>query len=551
MLSDPHMAVERGVGRFLPAALRIAIWTLASRVLGLVRDRLMFAEFGRGPEAGAFFLAWTVPNLFRRLLGEGALTAAFVPVLGERLDRDGLAAARRSFAIVAGALAVVLLGLLAIAWGLVWALPGDLLQSGAQTSDAAERESYAHVLRSLLFVLLPYVVPICLVALMAGAQNVRGRFSLPALAPVVLNVFWITGVIVVASSDLALPDKAITLGGFVLAGGFAQLLLQLPGLWKSGLLTRPRLAFADPDLARVARSMLPMLLGLSVVQLSTLVTQVIAAFVVPEVGANSVLFLGHRLLEFPHALLGIALGTAVFPLLSLHGSRGENAEMQAALDKALASGSFLALPACFGLVAVAPALVEVLFVSGRFGGDDARETRRVAQILALALPGLVAVQVLARAHYALDDMRGPVRISLLLFGLSVVLQLVLAPLYGTLGLAASAAIIATANALMLLVSLGRRHSLPRLRRTGLALLQSACATVPMAGAAFGSVELTGEWLQQEDPLALRILVELLAPIVVASGVFFAVSVLLGRSGRFGENELLSVLQRMRRRRSRR
>jgi putative peptidoglycan lipid II flippase len=542
------MAVERGVQRFLPAALRIAIWTLASRVLGLVRDRLMFAEFGRGPEAGAFFLAWTVPNLFRRLLGEGALTAAFVPVLGERLDRDGIAAARRSFAIVAGALAVLLLGLLAIAWGIVATLPAEALASGAQSDIEAERESYALVLRSLLFLLLPYVVPICMVALLAAAQNVRGRFTLPALAPVLLNVFWIVGVLITAGMDVPLSDKALWLGGFVLAGGFAQLALQLPGLARSGLLARPRLVFDDPDLRRVARSMLPMLLGLSVVQLSSLVTQVIAAFAIPEVGANSIIFLANRLLEFPHALLGIALGTAVFPLLALHGSRGERAEMQAALDKALASGSFLAIPACVGLVAVAPALVDVLFVSGRFGGDDAVETVAVARILALALPGLVGVQVLARAHYALGDTRNPVRISLVLFFVSVGLQLLLAPRFGTLGLAATSAFTATANATALLVSLRRHHRAVRLGRTGRAALQSVFASLPMGLAAYLAVEWTMGRFGAEYGLLLRIVVELLVPVITAASLFFAVALLLGRVGVFGENELLNVLRRMRKRR---
>ncbi|PIE23946.1 MAG: murein biosynthesis integral membrane protein MurJ [Planctomycetota bacterium] len=544
------MAVERGVRRFLPAALRIALWTLASRVLGLVRDRLMFAEFGRGPEAGAFFLAWTVPNLFRRLLGEGALTAAFVPVLSERLDRDGIAAARRSFAIVAGALAVVLLGLLSIAWGVVALLPEAALARGAQSAGPAEGESYAYVLRALLFVLLPYVVPICIVALMAAAQNVRGRFTLPALAPLLLNMFWIGGILVVARQEGSLGDRAIWLGGFVLVGGFAQLALQIPGLWRSGLLTRPRLVWKDADLIRVARSMLPMLLGLSVVQMSALVTQLIAAFVVPEVGANSVMFLGNRLLEFPHGLLGIALGTAVFPLLSLHGSRGESAEMQAALDKALASGSFLAIPACLGLIAAAPALVEVLFVSGRFGGEDAVEAIHVAQILALALPGLVGVQVLARAHYALGDMRTPVRISLLLFGVNLVLQLVLAPLYGTYGLAACSGVTSTANALALLFSLGRKHSLPRLERSRQAVLQALLAALPMAGFAYWAIGQGAELVGSKQGLVVRILFELLAPIALAGLVFFAVAILLGKTGRFGDNELLAMLRRMRQRSTR-
>lgn len=488
-------------------------------MLGLIRDCLMFSQFGRGMESGAFFLAWTVPNLFRRLFGEGALSAAFVPVLTGRLEADGIAGARRSLQAVFGALLGLLVLLVALGLAVVFLLPESWLAGGSEDAD------YGPLLRSLLLVLLPYLIPICLLALAAAAQNVSGRFALPAFAPVLLNCFWIGALLWLAGRELDAGDKAIRLAVCLLLGGLCQLLVQLPGIRRSGLLGRPRWELQSPDLRKVAAGMAPMMLGLSVVQLNVLATQLIAAFVISADGANSVMFLAHRLLEFPHALLGIALGTAVFPLFSLLGVRGDVNELRATLDRALSSGLFLAIPAAGGLMVLAPGLFEVLFVRGRFTPADGAETALVLRVISVSLPALVGVQILARAHYASGDTRTPVRIALVSFLAALPLGVYLALRLGTLGLAISSTASMLGNASLLLFSMRRR--LPGSKggvwhTAGRALL----ATLPTCAVAHVLlVELGQVWGQSS--LALRLFFMLLVPLLGGAVTFLVAAWVLG------------------------
>ena len=554
-----------GISRFKSAALRIASWTLASRVLGLIRDRLMFAEFGRGPVLGAFHLAWTVPNTFRRLLGEGALTAAFVPVLTRRLESDGLDAARASVAAVLGRLLLVLLGvallllagiaLLPAAW--LEALPdaktsaasgagagsgaaGSAANTGAATPAAGDG-SYADLLRLLLFVLVPYLLPVCLTALAAAVQNVRGRFALPAAAPLLLNALWIAALLVAHGLELDAEGRAFFVAACVLFGGAAQLLLQVPGVISAGLFVRPRFV-RHPDTAAVARNMLPMLLGLSVVQINVLMTQLLAAALVDR-GAPSILFLSNRMLEFPHALLGVALGTAVFPLLATLGERKDQAGVRDTIDRSLGIGIFLAVPAAAGLCALAPWLIEVLFGSGRFTPENVAETADVLRVHAFAVPGLIVVQVLARAHYALHDMKTPVRIAAWLLLAAQVLNVLLAPRFATVGLAISSVFAATSNAIWLSLSL-RRKKLPGGGRAMRALVQAAIAALPTAGIAWWSASYLAELFPADSGLLLRIATVLIVPGALGMAAFFATARLLRAQ------ELDDVLEALRKRRER-
>ncbi len=487
------MKGPKGIYRYRAAAARIASWTLVSRILGLVRDRFMFGEFGRGFESGAFLLAWMIPNLFRRLFGEGALVASFVPVLTRRIECEGLAGAKKTFGKVFGAILLLLLGLTLVGWVFVAFIPDHLLAKGGLPSHGRE---YAELLRPLLYILLPYVLPICLMALAAAAQNVTGRFALPSMAPVVLNLFWIGGVLYVSGMDGSLSHKALGLAFFLVMGGVFQLLLQFPGLRASGLLTRPQLDLKDPDLRDVGKGMVPMVLGLSIAQLNVLMTYLIAAFLVPKVGANGILFLANRLLDFPHALLGVAFGTAVFPLLSLLGERGEKEELERIFDRALAFSLVLALPAAVGLFVLASPMVQVLFVHGRFSVEDGMETTKVVRTFAFALPGLVGVQVLARAHYAVGNRQTPVRISVGLFVVSVLVSALVAPTLGTYGLALVSVGSALLNSGLLFWSI---RVLMGWRGTGIlpkSLLFALLACVPTGFAAWGTLQ----WALTSAPL---------------------------------------------------
>lgn len=498
------MGKSEGIHRFRSAAILIAAWTLASRILGLFRDHLMYATFGREWVSSAFWLAWTVPNLFRRLLGEGALSAVFVPVLTRKLQKEGVEGARRSLSIVFGALFSLLALLVVAGWILVYLLPDETLgRAGVPESGALTRR--------LLLTLLPYMLPICLVALAAAAQNVRGRFAMPSLAPFVLNCFWIAALLYVSGQEAPLEEKALLVAGALVLGGLFQLLLQLPGLAHSGLLVRPRWNPRDEALWETGRTMLPMLLGLSVIQLNVLANQVIAAYLVPDVGGNSIIFLAVRLLEFPHALVGIALGTAVFPLLSHLGKSGETDALGHTLDKALSLGLLVAIPAAGGLFVLAPELVQVLFVSGKFSAADGLETAWCLRLLSLSLPGLIVIQILARAHYALEELKRPVHIAVAMFLTSLVLNLVFAPIYGTYALAAASTLTALGNALLLFLST-RRFAIPHFALTLRSTLRSLAATVPMALAAWFVARLGHSLYPLASAFVPRVTFHLLLPV---------------------------------------
>ncbi len=534
------MRRDEGIRRFGVAAFRIVFWTFGSRLLGLVRDRLMVAAFGRGAAMSAFHLAWVVPNLFRRLLGEGALTAAFVPVLTKQLDEHGVDVGRRSFAAVVGAVLLLLLGLVVCGAAVVLLLPSAwITRSGTSGAD------YAELLRTLLLVLLPYLLPVSLMTLAAAAQNVTGRFALPAAAPLVLNVVWVGGMLYLMQTDLPAGTKIVAIAGVVLFGGVCQLAVQLPGLHASGLLTWPRFDLRDASVRRVARNMAPVVVGLSVLQLNTLMTQVIAVYLVEATGANTILFLANRMFEFPHALLGVALGTAVFPLLSLLGGRGDEHGMRDALDRALSLGMFLAIPAAVGLFVLARPALTVLFVSGQFGVASAHEAAAVLRVLCFALPGLIAVQILARAHYALGDMRTPVRIAIALFVVAQVLNVTLAPIWGTRGLAFSSAFAATANAIGLMVALRRRALPGGTGRVRAAFVRAGIASLPTGLTALAGLALGERWVGQSDALLLRVLCHLVFPAVLGVGAFL-VSVHLLRA-----KEWTEIVAALRSRRSRR
>jgi len=390
-------------------------------------------------------------------------------------------------------------------------------------------------------------VPICVLALFAGAQNVAGRFALPAAAPIVLNVFWISRLLVVTEFESSASVKARWLAACLVLGGVAQLGLQLPGLIRSGFLVRPRFEPRHPEIRRIACDMAPMILGLSVVQLNILATQLIAAFLVPETGANGIMFLATRMLEFPHALLGIALGTAVFPLLSVLGVRSDRGELSDTVDHALSLGLFLAIPAAGGLLVLAPQIIDILFVQGRFAARDGAETALVLRILCLSLPGLVSVQVLARAHYAIGDKRKPVRIAVTCFVAAVLASIVLAPVVGTAGLALASALSALVNATWLMVSL-RRHLAgagSAKTRTRVTSLKALAATGPTCVVAWLLARAAGGSLGAERGFFARLLAELGVPILVAVGVFLVVAKLLRAS------ELDELVSRLRRPRLRR
>lgn len=430
--------------------------TLVSRITGLAREVLTASIFGAGAQTDAFFVAFRLPNLLRRLFAEGAFSQAFVPVLGQVKAQEGPDAARTLATRVALLLFVVLslmtLAAIVAAPALVW------LMTGGFSGDSA-RFSLAVALTQWMF---PYIVMISLVALASGVLNTWSKFRLPAFTPVLLNLSFIGAALVLAPR---LQEPIWALAVAVLVGGVAQLGLQAWGLWREGLLAdlgpmlrKPigsiRSTWNDPRVRRILTLMLPATLAVSVAQVSLVINTHIAARL--ETGSVSWLSYADRLMEFPTALLGVALGTVLLPSLTRAHSTGSAQEVSALIDWGLRLVVILAMPAAVGLAILAMPLTASLFHYGAFTATDMKMTGMAMQAYAVGLLGLIAVKVLAPGFYAQQDIRTPVKIALATLLLTQCFNIVLVPLLGHAGLALATGLAACFNAGLLWWKLRRR-----------------------------------------------------------------------------------------------
>jgi putative peptidoglycan lipid II flippase len=436
----------------LKSASTVSLLTLASRVTGLVREQLVAATFGASAATDAFNVAFRIPNLFRRLFAEGAFSQAFVPVLASTREADGDAATHSLIDAVATVLAwtllvVCVLGVIGAPL-LVWLIGAGL-----------ERRDTAVLLTRLMF---PYIGFMSLVALAAGILNTWKRFAVPAATPVLLNLCFI-GAAWLGAPALAARgwDPILALAGGVMAGGLLQLVVQWPALRRIGALPRVgltpgrlRAAAAHPGVRRVLRQMAPALLGVSVAQISLLINTQIASHI--GVGAVSWLTYADRLMEFPTALLGVALGVVLLPQLSAARGRADAVAFSGLLDWGLRLVLMLALPCAVALLVFPQALVAVLFHYGAFGADDVLQTERALRGYGVGLIGLIAIKILAPGFYAREDVRTPMRVAVVALVLTQAMNLVLVPWLGHAGLATSIGLAALFNAGTLLVLLRRR-----------------------------------------------------------------------------------------------
>ncbi len=436
----------------LKAASTVSLLTLLSRVTGLVREQLVAASFGASGVTDAFNVAFRIPNLFRRLFAEGAFSQAFVPLLAATRARDGDDATRTLIDAVATVLAWVLLATCVLgvvaAPALVWAMG-----SGLERFDAAV------VMTRWMF---PYIGFMSMVALAAGVLNTWKRFAVPAVTPVLLNLsviaaaWWGTPRLAALGIE---PVYALALG--VMAGGVLQALVQLPALARIGCtprigLTPARIAAAwrHPGVKRILQQMAPALLGVSVAQISLLINTQIASHV--GVGAVSWLTFADRLMEFPTALLGVALGVVLLPQLSAAQARQDDAGYSAMLDWGLRLVLLLALPCALALLIFPVGLVTVLFHIGKFNAHDVAMTVLALRGYGVGLLGIVAIKVLAPAFFARQDVKTPVKIAVGVLLATQAMNLVMVPWLGHAGLALSIGLGALVNAGLLLVGLLRR-----------------------------------------------------------------------------------------------
>nr|WP_314586077.1 murein biosynthesis integral membrane protein MurJ [uncultured Pseudomonas sp.] len=491
----------------------VSSMTMLSRVLGFVRDTIVARTFGAGMATDAFFVAFKLPNLLRRIFAEGAFSQAFVPILAEYKAQQGEEATRTFLAYVSGLLTLVLavvtlLGMLAAPLVIWITAPGfaDTPEKFALTS-------------SLLRVTFPYILLISLASLAGAVLNTWNRFSVPAFVPTLLNV----SMIVFALFLTPYFDPPImAMAWATLVGGLAQFLYQLPHLKRIGMLVLPRLNLRDSGVWRVMKQMGPAILGVSVSQISLIINTIFASFL--AAGSVSWMYYADRLMELPSGVLGVALGTILLPALSRTYAKADRQEYSRLLDWGLRLCFLLVLPCSAALALLSEPLTVSLFQYGRFDAHDALMTQRALVAYAVGLLGIILVKVLAPGFYAQQNIKTPVKIALFTLAVTQVLNLILIGPLQHVGLALAIGVAACLNAGLLFWQL-RRHNLfiPQAGWTSF-LLRLLIAVAVMTAVLFGLMQLLPSW---SEGLMWQRLLRLGGLVAAGVLVYFASLFLLG------------------------
>ena len=429
----------------LRALATVSGMTLLSRILGFVRDFVVARAFGAGVETDAFFVAFRLPNLLRRMFAEGAFSQAFVPILAEYKNKRGEAETHRLVSHVASGL-----GLVVLLVSILGAIAAPLIIYATAPGFSADAGKFELTVQ-LTRITFPYIFFMSLVALAGGVLNTWSRFAIPAFTPVLLNLAFI-GMALFAVPYFDPPVLALAWAVFL--GGMLQLLLQLRPLWKIGMLPRFDLDLSDPGVRRVMKLMAPAILGVSVSQISLLINTIFASFL--ESGSVSWLYYADRLMEFPAGLLGVALGTILLPSLSKLHADDKAQEFSSLLDWGLRLTLMLTLPAALGLALLAVPLVATLFNYGAFGADDVMHTRSALIAYSVGLTGLILVKVLAPGFYARQDIRTPVKIAIITLAATQLMNLAFVIPLRHAGLALAIGLASCLNAALLYRGLRRR-----------------------------------------------------------------------------------------------
>jgi putative peptidoglycan lipid II flippase len=511
--SEPPPAEDAAITR---RAGLVAAGTFSSRVLGAVRDAVIAASFSLSA-TDAFFVAWTIPNTLRQVLGEGAVSAAFIPVFSRLDEQQGRAEAKRYYARFSGTL-IALLAAVCTA-GVLTAPFWATLYAAGYRADAAKFATTV----ALTEWVFPYLLFAGVAALQAGALNAVGRFLAAAFSPALLNVAFIAAPVlfVPVAGMLGLPAIA-ALALAALVGGALQVLAQWPSLRAAGFRDRPRLGFGDPEVRDSLMRMAPLILGSGVYQINILLSRLLASLL--PMGAQSFLYYGQRLIEIPLGMLTLAVASAALPSLSRLSQRGDHEQAKATLRHSLRLSLFVAIPASAALVALAEPTVAVLFGRGAFGPYQITETARSLAWMAAGVWAVAAVQGLTRMFYAYGDTRTPVlcsAVNLVCFlGLSLAFMRSLG--HAAIALANSGA--ACVQLLLLALLLRRKIGPLGVRDVALAALRCALAAALMALVA-SDVAALGEWGRGGNDA--RNLAAYAGATVLGVAVYAAASYLLG------------------------
>jgi putative peptidoglycan lipid II flippase len=419
----------------LKALATVSSMTLISRIFGFIRDVVIARIFGAGLYTDAFFVAFTIPNLLRRLFAEGAFSQAFVPILAYYKNRREHEHTRSLIDHTATLLALALVVVTAIG---VLAAPAIVALSAPGFTDEPEKFSLTV---SMLRITFPYIFFISLVALAAGILNTYGRFVVPAFTPVLLNISFLTFALALLSW---FSEPVTALAWAVFFGGVLQLAFQIPFLARLGLLPRFSVDLKDEGVWRILKLMGPAVFGVSISQISILINTAFASFLMT--GSVSWLYYADRLMQFPTGLLGVALGTILLPSLARYHAAKSTDDYSKLLDWGLRITVLLALPAALALALLAIPLITTLFHYGKFSLDDVVMTREALVAYSVGLLGLILVKVLAPGFYARQNVKTPVKIGVMTLIATQLMNLIFVWPFKHAGLALAISLGATLNA---------------------------------------------------------------------------------------------------------
>jgi len=461
--------------------------TALSRVFGLIRDVAFSHFFGAGRLMDAWIIAFQIPNLSRRLFGEGAASASFIPIYRQELEKDAKQANRLANTVV-----TVIFTTLAIL--VIAGVAGLVVYNRLWTTNPDTK-----MMLQLIAVMLPYMIMICTVAILAGILNTHSHFATPAAAPVILNIFIISAILITGRLFKLPPTWQIFIVAIsVLTAGLLQIAIQIPPLRASGVRLRPAWDINSPAFKKILSLMLPMILGMTATQLNTLADTWLAKFFSGSLqkgelftlfgsqieyplwdGAVSYLYYAQRLYQFPLGVLGISLAIAIFPVLSANAAKKDFAALRTTIANGIKGSAFIAIPATAGLLLVAQPLTAAVFRHGRFTAADSAATAWTLIFYALGLTGYFCQQITTRAFYSIQDSKTPAVSAAIAVFVNIALNLILIWPMGTAGLALSTAICSYLQVTMLVLILSRRFGAKILDGLTVTLFKTAIAAAVM------------------------------------------------------------------------
>ena len=503
-------------------------WTMTSRILGFVRDVLIAQILGAGMVADAFFIAFKFPNLFRRLLGEGAMNAAFVPLYARRLEGEGKAAADAFAAGVAAALTAWTLVLTVIAMA---AMPWIMMVQAAGFVDEPEKFDLTVELARITF---PYLLFMVLSAMMSGMLNSVGKFAAAAAAPVILNLVFIATLFLIHIHVLPLPGHALAVA--VAIAGALQFAMLGFACHKAGIMVPLPLPRLTPGVKRLLMLMAPGILGAGVVQINVMVGDLLATLL--RQGSVSFLYYADRVNQLPLGVVGVAVGVALLPLLARQLRAGHHEAAMYSMNRAVEVTLLLTLPAATALIAIPWPIVSTLFERGAFSADAALATADALRAFAIGLPAYVLIKALTPGFFAREDTRTPVKIAIGAVALNLILAVALMQVLAHVGIALAAAVSAWANAGFLAFLLHRSGHFQPDARLIRAVPRVLLAAIVMALALWAGADVLDDWFRAG---AARKLLALAGLILAGMVLFFGLAQLLGGS------DLRQVARQLRRR----